>query len=52
MKTETRGTPTFREVGGERRVREGVARERRERGGGGEGTVEYLVTKFLEGGGG
>ena len=31
MKTETRGTPTFREVGGERRVR-GVARERREGG--------------------
>lgn len=31
MKTETRGTPTFQEVGGERRVREGVARDRREK---------------------
>lgn len=30
MKTETRGTPTFQEVGGGRRVREGVARDRRE----------------------
>lgn len=52
MKTETRGTPTFQEVGGERRVREGVARDRREKKKKKKTKpVEYLVAKFLEEGG-